>query len=81
MKKFLIIVLILGFIVSIGFNVIAGYKRIISISLSDTEYKMAGGFVEIIKDKNTGVCYLIYNGRGTAITPMYDSNGKVLVEK
>jgi hypothetical protein len=79
MKKIIIGLLVLILLVSVSFNVVAGYNRFISI-------KTERDLTKIIIDQKTGVNYLlVYRNYGInspiAITVMYDSNGKILVEK
>jgi hypothetical protein len=79
MKKILILVVITLFI-SIGFNVLAVYER---FSFKTYKSEIHGWLnTSMIKDKKTGVCYLVFHtDRYSSITAMYDSNGKILVEK
>jgi hypothetical protein len=38
--------------------------------------------IKIIKDSETGVCYMLFDDAGRfALTVMYDSNGQVLIEQ
>jgi hypothetical protein len=84
MKKILIVLLVLGLVVSIGFNVMGSYERF--YQKSNNYIQNGDGKCKIIVDQKTGVNYLIYvewtgYGVGVGICPMYDSNGKILVEK
>jgi hypothetical protein len=85
MKKILIILLVLGLIISIGFNVMGDYKR---FNFKNRDYIQHDEIAtDILVDNKTGVNYLVLRcmhvgaGWELAITPMYDSNGKILVEK
>lgn len=40
-----------------------------------------GGAAEIIVDTDTGVNYLAIIGNGTAITPLLDEKGQVIIDK
>ena len=43
---------------------------------------IAGGIVKIIVDTKTGVNYLVTSGMGiSGMTPLLDSNGKVVITK
>jgi hypothetical protein len=83
MKKLLIIVLILGFVISIGFNVLGAYERFnITKGVEWEGHTVGNNVLYIAKDKKTNVCYLVlYGGNKCAMTVMYDSLGHVLVEK
>lgn len=46
------------------------------------EQHISGGIVKIIVDTKTGVNYLVASGMGVSgMTPLLDSNGKVVVTK
>lgn len=84
MKKLWIILLVIVLIISIGCNVVAITNRFVIKQIdkyegiSDWNYSR----LYVAKDKTTGVCYLIFEGyRKGGITVMYDSDGKILVEK
>lgn len=84
MKKLWIILLVIVLVVSIGLNVVAITNRFVVKQVDKYEgvNNWNDSKLYVIKDKTTGVCYLIFEGyRKGGITVMYDSDGKILVEK
>ncbi len=46
------------------------------------EQHISGGIIKIIVDTQTGVNYLVASGMGiSGMTPLLDSNGKILITK
>ncbi len=46
------------------------------------QQQISGGIIKIIVDTKTGVNYLVTSGMGVSgMTPLLDSNGKVIITK
>lgn len=82
MKKTLIVILVIVLLASISLNVLAGYQRFLIIPQQKWKDSFDDNHLTVVKDKQTGVYYLLYRGYQKAgISVMYDSSGNVLRSK